>query len=112
MLKVISNHLEFFKKIEPLFYEDLEDLGFFGTSAAGFFDPHRLPELIEFCKSNPRYHIISILEGGVEFNKLIDTNAIFMLGKGDNDPELAYIEQIDWEAYECLQVLKFNVNQS
>ena len=110
-MKIVHNYAEFFKRVKPLFYDDLENIGLFGSSAAGIFDNHRFTELTEFCSNNPKYHIISILEGGVEFNRPIDTKALYLLGLGDDDPELVYIAKISWKAFENLQVLKFRTHE-
>jgi len=110
-MRVIHDFGEFYKLVKPLRFDDFDGLGIIPSTKLGVFFPSRLQDLLEFCKKNPKYHIISALAYGVEVNGPTENVSTYELGQGDSDPELMWVEKMDWEGYECLKILKFNVSQ-
>ncbi len=90
-MKVISDIEEFRKRTQPLMDLDFALLDIVPTTRSGFFNKARLSELLVFCQHNPQYHIISLLKTNLtKVNTVVDTANIYMLGQGDNDPELMF----------------------
>ena len=69
-------------------YYELEWLGFKPFDYCGHFDPDILPQLLDFCRLNPEYHIVSGFRGGRKINKLVPDARCYWLANGDRDPSL------------------------
>lgn len=110
-MKIIHNYTEFKRRTAPLMDLDFALLDIAPDFRLGMFGPKRLPELITFCKNNPEYHIISFLRHvSIDVNTVIEPAAFYMLGQGDQDPELMLIPKMSKEAIEELRILKFDTD--
>jgi hypothetical protein len=100
----------FYNTVEPIFDYEMEFIDIVPNADAGFFDKHRLSELMIYCKSNPEYHVISKwgLEG-ITINAPISNAGFYMLARGNSDPSLVYIRPNDEDSYATLQTLKFQI---
>ena len=80
---------EFSRRIGLMtYYVDLEKLGLSPRSAIGTFWPRDIPILLEFCRKNPNYHIVTDVKSGGRVNKYVEGNHMYKLAKGDTDPDL------------------------
>lgn len=110
-MRVVHSYIEFLKLVIPLRFDDFDDLNIIPTTESGLFLVDRFNELVNFCKTNSQYHVATQVGFGVSFNKPVPNGQVYKLCKGDSDPELTYIDQIGWEGYECLKILKFNIDK-
>jgi len=110
-MKVIRDFDEFYKRVKPLRFDDFDGLDIVPSTEFGDFFKNRLSDLLLFCKNNQQYHIISNLSLGVMLNKPSNEAHHYELGQGESDPELMYIEKINWKGYEYLKISKFNRDQ-
>lgn len=69
-------------------YYDLEWLGLSGHDFCGAFRRCFLPQLIQFCKENPEYHIVTSDGPGRLINRLVEEKSFYLIGVGDKDPAL------------------------
>ena len=90
---------EFWKRTAILVDYEFEDVDLIPSSVFGF-DRHRLDELVRFCAENPDYHIISLVNACLYFNKIMPNASTFYLGQGDSNPDL-----VCFENYEMGQML-------
>ena len=82
---------EFYDRVGLVWnYYELEWLGFKPFDYSGNFDPEELPQLLDFCRLNPEYHIVSGFKGGRMINKLIPEARGYWLANGDRDPSLMF----------------------
>ncbi len=88
----IPTTLEFRRRTAVLVDYEFEEADIVPDSILGSFDNHRLNELIEFCSRNPEYHIISVVNIGLYFNKILPNAQYFYLGQGDSNPDLVCFE--------------------
>ena len=80
---------EFYDRVGLVWdYYELEWLGFKPFDYIGNFDSEELPQLLEFCRLNPEYHIVSGFKGGRMINKLVPEARGYWLANGDGDPSL------------------------
>lgn len=108
-MKIINDNSEFHRRTGLLLDLEFEPIDLIPNGLLGVFDRHRLPELMSFCNENPQYHVISFLKyAPIKVNTAIHAAAFYMLGEGDNDPELMYMPQMDEVAREALRILKFD----
>ena len=79
-------------------YYDLEWLGLTGHDFCGTFECRFLPQLIQFCKDNPEYHILTSSGPGRLINCLVEGNDFYKVGDGDKDPALVlnYLLDPQW----------------
>lgn len=70
----------------------LEPLGLYPCTRLGQFEPEQLQQLITFCQSNPRYHIISIVNRFLFVNKVRNDAWAYYLGDGDKTEDFFYSE--------------------
>lgn len=110
-MKIIHKYSDFLEIVDPLRCDDFDDLEIKPCFDSGLFTWNRYHELVEFCQKNPSYHIISEVGPGVDINKPLEGMCSYRLGKGDKDPELAYVKKIDWKDYECLKMFEFNADK-
>ena len=85
----ISDDLHaFFKRVGKVWiYDELRFLDLEPQMMTGEFLAHQVQSLIDFCRSNPDYHIISGFQGKV-YNKFEPEARIYYLADGDADPDL------------------------
>lgn len=109
IMRVIKDFKEFEELVQPvrLFDFDMDDFGIVPTFPGGCFFKNRLEELIEFCKKNPKYHVISNVDAFLRFNKPIPSSKIYMLGQGSDDPEIVFIFGDPKELYFQLKYSEF-----
>jgi len=69
-------------------YLRLIALGFNVEHYGATFRPDRLPDLIEFCESNPEYHILTCMAPGRTVNRYVEGKNLYRLGNGDKNPYL------------------------
>ena len=79
-------------------YYDLEWLGLTGQDFSGAFGSWHLPQLIDFCRENPEYHIVSSDGPGRFVNCLLPDKVQYMIANKDNDPALVlnYLLDPQW----------------
>ena len=111
LMRIIRNFGEFYKLIKPLRFEDFEGLDIVPSTPLGVFFKNRLSDLLEFCKKNPQYHVISQLSYGVELNRPMEVVSTYELGNGDNDPDLMYIKNINLKTFQNLRILKLKIDE-
>ncbi|MBM4254011.1 MAG: hypothetical protein FJ146_18750 [Deltaproteobacteria bacterium] len=118
---LLVNHDDFRQRVGLIEnYYELSKLGFPLNNLSGIFRPADLSELVEFCQSNARYHIVSYLGEGHYKNKLVPHAKSFALANGDNDPSIALNDLLDPELpvidedtiSEALAVLDYIKNRS
>ncbi len=90
---LIQTVREFRQRAAILFDYEFESVGLAPDTLYGAFDPHRIVELMEFCRKNPDYHIVSLLHAALYFNRVMPNATGFYLGQGDSDPRLACFER-------------------
>ena len=76
-------------------YYEIEWLGLTGHDFCGSFGRSCLPQLIQFCKDNPEYHIVSCDGPGRYINRLVAHQSFYMIGDGDKDPNLVLNSLLD-----------------
>ena len=81
----------------------LADLDFCGLDIKpchplGRFLPNRLEELVEYCRANPQYHIVSYLGDFLYVNRYIDNAHFYFLAEGDDDRHLVGVNRPNPEA--------------
>lgn len=101
-MKIIYDHKEFQNRTKPI-NDHLDLSGIVPDTLIGHFFSARLPELIQYCKTHPQYHIISILPNQVKANRPVEAARLFVLAEGDADPGLWYSM-----SYEDLKIYEFN----
>ena len=69
-------------------YYDLEWLGLSGHDFCRAFRRCFLPQLIQFCKENPEYHIVTSDGPGRLINRLVEEKSFYLIGVGEKDPAL------------------------
>ena len=78
----------FSERTGPLWnYSELNGLGFRMFSFTGAFWPSDVPMLLDYCKKNPCYHIISITASGIYKNCYMPDQRLYVLGDGDSNPD-------------------------
>ncbi len=92
---IIPTLLEFMQRTAVLVDYEFEDADIIPDSIIGTFDNHRLDELIEFCSENSDFHIISVLNVGLFFNKILPNAQEFYLGQGDANSDLVCFEDYE-----------------
>ncbi len=88
----IPTLLEFMHRTVPLVDYEFEDVDIVPDTIIGDFRADRLPELQEFCRKNSDYHIISIIDACLYFNKVVGYAQDFLLAQGDCNPNLVCFE--------------------
>ena len=88
----IPSTIEFLNRTAIILDFEFEDINLIPNSPAGMFDNHRLEELKRFCVQNPVYHIVSVVNAGLYFNKPIPDAQTFYLAEGDSNPDLVCFE--------------------
>lgn len=88
--------------------DHLEFAGIEADTRLGHFFPHRLTELIEYCRHNPEFHIVSMLKNSVsKVNCAVENAGFYLLAEGDSDPGLIYCEVQNNEQLENLKITEF-----
>ena len=85
-------------------FYDLEELGLSGHDFSGSFAQQCLPNLIQFCRENRAYHILSSDGPGRLLNRIVEGKTFYKIGDGDKDPVLVlnYLLDPQWPvAYEA-----------
>jgi hypothetical protein len=85
----ISDDLHaFFKRAGKVWiYDELRFLDLEPAMMTGEFFSNKVQSLIDFCASNPKYHIISSAEGKV-YNKFVPKARLYYLADRDANPNL------------------------
>jgi hypothetical protein len=89
-LLITDNSNEFYD-ITGLIYcfMDLIRLGFSRDHTfSGLFIADDVPMLLDYCKRNPTYHLITVTGSGRYENRFIAGERFYYLGNGDKDPDL------------------------
>lgn len=80
---------EFYDRVGLVWnYYELEWLGFKPFDYSGDFETEELPQLLEFCRLNPEYHIVSDRGDSRMLNKFVPNARSYWLASGDRDPSL------------------------
>lgn len=108
---LIHDYREFMKRVGTLMFDDFFEIDITPSTEMGIFCPHRLPELVSFCNSNPAYHIISSKSSSVVFNRPVESAKFFELGSGDNNPNIFFVKNIDLDTYLKLKTFEFVNNK-
>ena len=98
-IELIVESEEFNRRVGLItnFY-DIEWLGLSGHDFCGSFRCCFLPQLIQFCKDNPEYHILTSDGPGRLINRLVYGKDFYKIGDGDTDPALVlnYLLDPQW----------------
>jgi hypothetical protein len=106
-VKLIHDYREFVHRVGRVVYDDFEHMDIVPDTAFGLFGPERTAELKEFCKKNPQYHIVTVIDFAY-YNTFIDDSYVYFLGCKDPDPEIIYTEKRATSYYEELEIFKFD----
>ena len=87
--------------------EELKNLGIDSCDQHGHFFPKRAAELIQFCKQNHEYHIVSYMPN-MKINKFIPGASLYFLANGDPNPQLLYSTAL---CEEELEIFKLRIAQ-
>ncbi|MBM4252927.1 MAG: hypothetical protein FJ146_13225 [Deltaproteobacteria bacterium] len=88
--QVASELNAFFKRIGKIWLPyELAFLDLDQHMIGGEFLANAVPVLVEFCQSNPGYHIVSFKDG-VFYNKLVEGAITYHLADGDADANLGF----------------------
>ncbi|MCX6107586.1 MAG: hypothetical protein NTY08_17315 [Proteobacteria bacterium] len=101
----ISDDLHtFFKRVGKVWvYDELKFLDLEPEMMTGEFRCYSVQSLIDFCASNPEYHIISRKDCKV-YNKFMPEARAYYLADGDAEPELFVDFMRGLDVHELLQV--------
>lgn len=69
------------------------------ASICGFVLQSRVGELLEFCRENQEYHVISVMNG-VYLNRYVPGATAFYVGDGDPNPKLKHKFPFSYEELE------------
>ena len=69
---------------------EVETLGFHVDNIAGTFWESHIPMLLDFCKENPLYHVVTSTRPGRFENKYIPHRNLYILAEGDKNPNLIF----------------------
>ena len=90
-LEITDNYSMFIERtgliLDP---RDLSALGIRSDDIGTMFWEKSTGMLLEFCKNNRNYHIVTITRPGRFENSYIPRNNIYMLADGDGNPSLAF----------------------
>ncbi len=92
-MKIIRDYHEFRMRVDILLLDDFFELDIVPTTEIGFFSKCRFTELKKFCEEDPHYHIVTISNHLLELNRPIENQNLYMLGAGDNDPEIVFMQK-------------------
>ncbi len=84
--------------------DDLSELGLKEFILRGIFPPQNSAELINFCKKNPEYHIVSYVNSNMKVNKYIPGASFYFLADGDPNPQLLYSTALSDEELEIFEL--------
>ena len=88
-IELIDNIHVFFRRTGKLsYYKELEWLGFQLESITGGFRQTQVVMLLDFCKNNPEYHIITQTHPGRYINCFIPGKRSYFLGNGEKNANL------------------------
>jgi len=88
-IELIVDISEFYRRVGLVaYYLELEWLGLVPNFCSGFFWGEDLPQLQQFCRGNPQYHIVSTTSPGRLVNKYVPGAKIYYLADGDRNPNL------------------------
>ena len=111
-MKILRDYREFMEKVDPLHFDDFEGLDIVPTTKLGIFSNDRLDELVRFCKTHHKFHVVSVLSAGIKFNKPYPNVGFYYLAQGDDNPELAFVGLEIWRAYEDLRIFEFLTDEA
>ncbi len=87
---LISDFSEFIRQIGLVAHiDDFEHLNIRPCTLLGSFEEHRVPELLDFCLKNPRFHIVSHLENS-DVNRFDGKGLFYRIASGDKNPNIIY----------------------
>lgn len=110
-MKIIKDIREFRLRTGLLIDLEFEPIDLVPNGLTGVFNQNRLPELVDFCRENPVYHIISFIRPSpIRVNAPIQKAVFYMLGNGDNDPELMCVPSRSEKAIADLRDLEFDID--
>ena len=69
--------------------DELEWLGLNSYSFTATFLESVVHMIVDFCKNNPEYHIITVTSPGHMENRYVPGKRVYYLAKGDKNPNLA-----------------------
>jgi hypothetical protein len=81
---------------------DVWHLGFQDTNFCAFVCEDKVGLYLKFCRDNPSYHVLS-RSGDMYFNKYIPKMEKYFLGKGDSNPEIVGIVNLNMSKNESLE---------
>lgn len=86
-MKVTTDYREFFDRTGIiLFPVRLRELGILTNDVSGTFFSEDVDELLDFCSSNPRFHVVTYLGEGFYLNRYDVRGFLFKLAEGESDP--------------------------
>ena len=88
-IELIVDICEFYERVGMVApYTALERLGLATNLCFSFYWAEDLPQLLDFCRDNPEYHIISSDTPGRLVNRYLPGAKTYSLAKGDRNPNL------------------------
>ena len=73
----------------------LEPLGFYLDNICGTFSESYAISLLEYCKRNPKYHIVTSTQPGRLENRYVPDKNLYLLAEGDKNANL--VLNIFWQ---------------
>jgi hypothetical protein len=88
-VEIIDDIHIFYRRVGLIKYSGrLIPLGLTTDNIGAMFRCSQIDELLEFCSENPAYHIVSGTSPGMCTNRYVEGCTIYMLAKGDKNPNL------------------------
>ena len=100
-LEVTNDIGPFYRRIGLLCtYPQLEWLGFYLDNSEGMFTLSQSRMLLEFCRDNPEYHVVTCTHPGRLENRYVPGKNVYLLAEGDKNPNL--VLDMFWKKNACL----------
>lgn len=99
------DYSEFIARTGMLMDLDFQNMSIKPCRQIGAFEPGRLEELVEFCRKNPEYHIVTNVDM-MYINKLLVHGDDFYLARGDTEEDLVYMKRLSLTSFYALNIAK------
>lgn len=87
-MRIVTTISEFKEEVKIIDdWRRLHKLGLFcKTSSRGAFELSETDEMIDFCKQNPQFHIVSTFPDGLTWNRFHPKAETYYLAEGNPEP--------------------------
>lgn len=86
-MRVCFDYFEFLNVAGVILDRDrVQELGFENNDSCASFYEHNVQKIIDFCKTNPQYHIVTSAGPDILYNRYDSRGDMFQLADGDPDP--------------------------